>query len=243
MSQRASRILLVDDDPGIRALVSAFLGREGFEVTAVDSTPPMWEALTRASGEGRPIDLVILDLMLPGEGGLQALRRLRADAEAPAVLVLSAMGSVADRVEGLELGADDYLPKPCNPRELLARVRAVLRRRTAGGRREALGLSVSFAGFRLDRIRRELVSPGGVSVSLSEGEFLLLNHFIEHPGEVLSRETLLELSGQSDNGDRAIDVQVSRLRRKLACDSPAGADLIRTVRNGGYMMKAEVRPL
>lgn len=245
MPTTRSRILLVDDDPGIRALVSAFLSREGFDVAVAADPAEMQRNLTEAEVEGRPFALLILDLMLPTESGLEVLKRMRHKADAPAIVILSAMGEVADRVEGLELGADDYLAKPCNPRELLARVRAVLRRRQAEGKSGAkpVGLSVGFAGWRLDRVRRELRSPAGVQLSLSDGEFLLLNHFVENPGQTLSREALLELSGQPDSGDRSIDVQISRLRRKLSCDTSDGGDLIRTVRNGGYVMKAEVRTL
>lgn len=245
LTEDKPRILLIDDDPGIRALVSAFLLREGFDISVASDSVEMAQLLSAAEVEGRPFQLLVLDLMLPNESGLEVLKRFRQKADAPAIIVLSAMGEVADRVAGLELGADDYLAKPCNPRELLARVRAVLRRRQPDpkARSRPIGLAVGFAGWRLDRVRRELRSPGGVEISLSDGEFLLLNHFIEHPGETLSREALLELSGQPESGDRSIDVQISRLRRKLSCDSNDGGDLIRTVRNGGYMMKAEVRTL
>ena len=245
MTAKRHRLLLVDDDPGIRALVSAFLTREGFDIAVAADSTEMEQKLAAAESDGQPFALLILDLMLPNESGLDVLKRMQRKPDAPAIIILSAMGEVADRVEGLELGADDYLAKPCNPRELLARVRAVLRRRQAeaGPASRSVGLSVAFAGWRLDRVRRELRSPGGVQLSLSDGEFLLLNHFIENPGQTLSREALLELSGQPDSGDRSIDVQISRLRRKLSCDTNDGGDLIRTVRNGGYVMKADVRTL
>ncbi|MFQ3664607.1 MAG: response regulator transcription factor, partial [Sphingomonadaceae bacterium] len=209
-------------------------------VEGVPDARAMGKALDDAAARGDPYDLVVLDLMLPGESGLDVLRRFQTEAQAPAVVVLSAMGEVGDRVEGLELGADDYLPKPCNPRELLARIRAVLRRRHAMGKRQPLaGTVVSFNGWRLDLVRRELRSPTGVRINLSDGEFLLLNHFVEHPGETLSRDTLLALSGQPDSGGRSVDVQVSRLRRKLDTEPGFGGDLIRTVRNGGYMFTAQ----
>jgi two-component system OmpR family response regulator len=192
----------------------------------------MDRALSDAAAEGSPYDLVVLDLMLPGEHGLEALRRMTPGGTSPAVVVLSAMGDVTDRIEGLERGADDYLAKPCNPRELLARIRAVLRRRQAGS---GSGTSVAFRGWSLDLVRRDLRSPSGVLVNLSDGEFLLLKHFVEHPGETLSRETLLELAGTEEAGGRSVDVQVSRLRRKLAAEPGLAGDLIRTVRNGGYM--------
>lgn len=242
MSKQSTRILLVDDDPGIRSLVKAFLEREGFAVETVGDSIEMQEALARAARADQPFDLLVLDLMLPGEGGLDVLRRLREQPDSPAVIILSAMGDVSDRVTGLDLGADDYLGKPCNPKELLARIRAVLRRHGSEVRKGP-GMLVAFAGWRLDRVRRELRSPLGDRISLSDGEFLLLNHFVEHPGEVMSREQLLALSGSSDSGDRSIDVQISRLRRKLSYEPGSAASLIRTVRNGGYMMKAEVRAL
>lgn len=226
------RILLVDDDQGIRSLVCTYLRREGFEVDGVEDTSGMDRALAEAEAEGAPYDLVVLDLMLPGEHGLEALRRMAPAGKGPAVVVLSAMGDVTDRIEGLERGADDYLAKPCNPRELLARIRAVLRRRQA---LSAAGTRVAFRGWTLDLVRRELRSPSGVLVNLSDGEFLLLKHFVEHPGETLSRETLLELAGAEEAGGRSVDVQVSRLRRKLAIEPGLAGDLVRTVRNGGYM--------
>lgn len=226
------RILLVDDDQGIRSLVCTYLRREGYAVDGVEDTSGMDRAIAEAAAEGAPYDLVVLDLMLPGEHGLEALKRMTPGAASPAVVVLSAMGDVTDRIEGLERGADDYLAKPCNPRELLARIRAVLRRRHAGS---GSGTHVIFRGWALDLMRRELKSPSGVLVHLSESEFLLLKHFVEHPGETLSRETLLELAGAEEAGGRSIDVQVSRLRRKLATEPGPAGDLIRTVRNGGYM--------
>jgi two-component system OmpR family response regulator len=230
-----ARVVVVDDDPGIRDVVQEFLTRHGYAVEAVGDAA----GLNRALAKG-PVDLVILDIMLPGEDGLAICRRL-ASANGPAVIMLSAMGEVTDRIVGLELGADDYLPKPCNPRELLARVRAVLRRRGDGGRTDAeLGAQCEFAGWRLDLVRRELRSPEGVVVNLSGGEFSLLRTFVERPQRVLTRDQLLEFARgpDSDAYDRAIDVQISRLRRKL--DDGGGSELIRTVRNEGYMFTARV---
>jgi two-component system OmpR family response regulator len=242
MDRQDAHILLVDDDPGIRSLVSTFLGREGYVVETAADARDMDGAIGRATTAGNPFDLIVLDLMLPGESGLDVIRRLRPANDAPAVVVLSAMGEVGDRIEGLELGADDYLAKPCNPRELLARIRAVLRRRQDQRTRadRASGTTVLFSGWRLDLLRRELRTPTGVLMNLSDGEFLLLNHFAENPRQVLSRETLLALSGHAESGDRSVDVQVSRLRRKLSSDTGDGSDLIRTVRNGGYMLASEV---
>jgi two-component system OmpR family response regulator len=235
-AQPAARIVVVDDDPGIRELVSDFLGRHGFEVeTAADGA-----GLARALSE-KPADLVVLDIMLPGEDGLQICRRLSGES-GPPVIMLSAMGEETDRIVGLELGADDYLPKPCNPRELLARIRAVLRRR--GEPRSAdgeLGAQCEFAGWRLDLVRRELRSPDGVVVNLSGGEFSLLRALVKRPERVLTRDQLLDFARGPDSEayDRAIDVQISRLRRKLD-DGGQGGELIRTVRNEGYMFMAKV---
>ena len=231
-----ARIVVVDDDPGIRELVSEFLGKHGFEVEAAADAAGLARALA-----SKPADLVILDVMLPGEDGLQICRRLAAS-DGPAIIMLSAMGEETDRIVGLELGADDYLPKPCNPRELLARARAVLRRR--GEPRPAdgeLGAQCEFAGWRLDLVRRELKTPDGVVVNLSGGEFSLLRSLVERPERVLTRDQLLDLARgpDSDAYDRAIDVQISRLRRKLD-DGGAGAELIRTVRNEGYMFMSKV---
>ncbi len=230
----ASRIIVVDDDPGIRELVCDFLGRHGFDVEAAADAAGLARALLR------PADLVVLDVMLPGEDGLQICRRLAAS-DGPSIIMLSAMGEETDRIVGLELGADDYLPKPCNPRELLARVRAVLRRRETRTIEGPLGAQCEFAGWRLDLVRRELRSPEGVVVNLSGGEFSLLRTLVERPERVLTRDQLLDLARGPDSEayDRAIDVQISRLRRKLD-DGGRGGELIRTVRNEGYMFMAKV---
>jgi two-component system OmpR family response regulator len=231
------RIIVVDDDPGIRDVVSEFLQRHGFDVETAGDAAGLNRALS-----AKPADLVVLDVMLPGEDGLHICRRLTgAGPEAPAVIMLSAMGEETDRIVGLELGADDYLPKPCNPRELLARVRAVLRRRGEPRGAEAdLGAQCEFAGWRLDLVRRELRTPDGIIVNLSGGEFSLLRAFVERPQRVLTRDQLLDFARgpDSDAYDRAIDVQISRLRRKL--DDGGGSELIRTVRNEGYMFMARV---
>jgi two-component system OmpR family response regulator len=229
-------ILVVDDDPGIRDVISEFLTRHGFSVdTAADG-----REMERAMSRRRP-ELVVLDLMLPGEDGLAICRRL-ARPDGPSVIMLSAMGEETDRIVGLELGADDYLAKPCNPRELLARVRAVIRRRREPRAAEdTLGAACEFAGWRLDLVRHELRSPLGVVVNLSSGEFSLLRAFVERPQRVLTRDQLLEFARgpQSDAFDRAIDVQISRLRRKLE-DSGGDAELIRTVRSEGYIFTPRV---
>ncbi|HKT53744.1 MAG TPA: response regulator [Caulobacteraceae bacterium] len=231
------RILMVDDDPGIRDVVSDFLGRHGYVVETAGDASEMDRALSRGG-----IELVVLDIMLPGEDGLTICRRL-ATSNGPAVIMLSAMGEETDRIVGLELGADDYLPKPCSPRELLARIRAVLRRRHEPRPIEgALGAGCEFAGWRLDLVRRELRSPHGVVVNLSSGEFSLLRAFVERPQRVLTRDRLLDLARGPDTEayDRAIDVQISRLRKKLD-DGAAGQELIRTIRNEGYVFTAKVQ--
>ncbi|HWE46177.1 MAG TPA: response regulator [Caulobacteraceae bacterium] len=226
------RVLVVDDDPGIRDVLTEFLGRHGYEVEAAADTRAMDVAI-----DERPPDVVVLDLMMPGEDGLSACKRLYA-AGGPPVIMLSAMGEETDRIVGLELGADDYLPKPCNPRELLARVRAVLRRRRETSRAAAPTLFLSFDGWKLDLVRRELSSPQGVTVNLSSGEFNLLRVFVERPERVLTRDQLLDLArpANSDAFDRAIDVQISRLRRKL--DDGSGREIIRTIRGEGYVFAA-----
>ena len=230
------RILMVDDDPGIRDVVSDFLTRHGFLVETAGDAQEMERALSRG-----PVDLVVLDIMLPGEDGLAICRRL-AGADGPAIIMLSAMGEETDRIVGLELGADDYLPKPCSPRELLARIRAVLRRRQEPRSADGpLGAGCAFAGWRLDLVRRELRSPQGVVVNLSSGEFSLLRAFVERPQRVLTRDRLLDLARGPDTEayDRAIDVQISRLRKKLD-DGSGGQELIRTIRNEGYVFTAKV---
>jgi len=229
-------ILVVDDDPGIRDLVAEFLIRHGYSVDTAADAKAVEKSLARAAP-----DLVVLDVMLPGEDGLSLCRRL-ARPDGPAIIMLSAMGEETDRIVGLELGADDYLPKPCNPRELLARVRAVLRRRgEPRGAEESLQASCEFAGWRLDLVRHELRSPQGVVVNLSSGEFSLLRAFVERPQRILTRDQLLEFARgpSSEAFDRAIDVQISRLRRKLEGGGD-GVELIRTVRNEGYLFIPKV---
>lgn len=231
-AEQADFVLLVDDDPEIRQLIGDFLSQHGFRVAAAGSGAEM----DRLISAERPA-LVVLDLMLPGEDGLAICRRLSA-IRIP-VIMLSALGEETDRVVGLELGADDYLPKPCSPRELLARVRAVLRRHE--GAAPSGGALYRFAGWSFDPRRHELSSPDDVAVALSSGEFRLLSAFLERPLRVLSRDQLLDLARgpSADVFDRAIDVQVSRLRKKLA--DHGGADLIATVRSEGYMLA--VRPV
>lgn len=236
--EATARILVVDDDPDLRKLISEFLSAHGFQVKAVEDAA----AMRRAIDEQRP-DLVILDVMMPGEDGLSAARRLAAESGGPAIVMLSALGGDTDRIIGLEVGADDYLAKPCNPRELLARVRAVLRRHHATrSARADDGESYEFAGWRLDVVRRDLRDPSGIFIDLSDGEFSLLRSFVEHPQRVLSRDQLLEMARgrNTEVFDRAIDSQISRLRRKL--NGRADTELIRTIRNEGYMLLPKVTP-
>lgn len=235
-----TRILIVDDDEGIRSLIGDFLAKHGYETTT--AADPI-EMRVRLANER--FDLIVLDVMMPREDGLTALRQMGPDA--PPVIMLSAVGSDVDRIVGLEMGADDYLAKPCNPRELLARIRTVLRRRAAiapaavepvpmRAAEVDSGDCLHFAGWRMDLGLRLLFDPAGALISLSDGEFRLLRAFAEHPRRVLTRDQLLDWSRgeDSEHYDRAIDVQLSRLRRKLS-EGQGGSDIIRTVRNEGYL--------
>ncbi len=230
-------ILVVDDDREIRNLLGRFLDKNEYRVTTAADGREMRQVL-----KDRHIDLVVLDLMLPGEDGLDLCRKLRAESEIP-VIMLTARGEEMDRIIGLEMGADDYLPKPFNPRELLARIKAVLRRsERAASRPEGLSAPVLvFDGWTLNVDRRELVSPDGVLVPLSGGEYDLLAAFATHPQRVLSRDQLLDLARgrNAQPFDRSIDVQVSRLRRKIEAN-PKEPQLIKTVRTGGYMFTPAV---
>ena len=228
-----AHILVVEDDGEMRALIARFLRQNGYRVTAVRDGREMWETLAGAS-----VDLVLLDIMLPGQSGLDLCRALRAKSGVPVIMV-TARGEETDRVLGLELGADDYIPKPFGRAELLARVRALLRRargETGAPQAGASGVLLRFGGWTLDTRRRELIAPDGTSIDLSGGEYDLLLAFCEHPQRVLSRDQLLDLArSRSAIGiDRSVDVMVSRLRRKIepSDDSPA---MIKTIRGAGYM--------
>ena len=231
-AQARPRLLVVDDDPGIREVLCEYLDRHGYAAEPAASAAEMDRAL-----QARPADLVVLDVMMPGEDGLSACRRLAARGQP--VVMLSAMGEETDRIVGLELGADDYLAKPCNPRDLLARVRAVLRRRD-GSAPAGEGSDLAFAGWRLDLTRHALTAPDGGAVALTAGEFALLHALVRSPRRVLSRDQLLDAAfGQSsDSYDRAVDVQISRLRKKLGDGS--GRHLIVTRRGEGYLFDAQV---
>jgi DNA-binding response OmpR family regulator len=230
MTDNASaHILVVDDDPGMRTLLEAYLGDSGFAVkTALDGAA-MWQALER----GMP-DAIVLDLMMPGEDGLSLARRLRGQSNVP-ILMLSARGEEIDRVVGLEMGADDYLAKPFSPRELLARLRALLRRSQAQGVPAEPVPDSAFGPYQLD-IASHRLTQGGVEVKLSTAEFALLRIFVEHPLRVMSRDTLIDmLKGyERDPYDRSVDTRVTRLRRKIE-PKPGEPIYIRTVRGEGYL--------
>jgi len=231
-------VLVVDDDAEIRDLLSEYLRKNGYRVTAVAEGKGMWSALE----SGGRIDIVVLDLMLPGEDGLMLCRNLRARSDVP-VIMLTARGEETDRIVGLEMGADDYLAKPFSPRELLARIKSILRR--ARTLPENLkpddARALRFAGWTLDLATRNLRSPAGVVVALSATEYKLLRIFLAHPNRVLNRDQLIDLMLSRDASpfDRSIDVQVSRLRHRLG-DNPKEPAMIKTVRGEGYVLSAAV---
>lgn len=233
----APHILVVDDNREIRDLLTRLLTKDGLRV----STAPDGRAMRKVLGESR-IDLIVLDLMLPGEDGLTLCRQLRAESAIP-VIMLTAKGEEIDRVVGLEMGADDYVAKPFSSRELLARIKAVLRRAQSlpADARSSEGANFRFAGWTLDMAKRELVSADGVIVPLSTGEYDLLLAFIRHPQRVLSRDQLLDLArGRAATVfDRSIDTQVSRLRRKIE-GNPKDPEVIKTVWGGGYIFTPSV---
>ena len=228
------QILVVDDDASLREQMVSYLTEHGYRVKGAADAKQMAAIMAE-----EPVDLIVLDIMLPGEDGLSICRRLAA-APGPSVIMVSALGDEIDRVLGLELGADDYLSKPCSPRELLARVKAVLRRHDESPANPNPE-TARFLGFSLNIPRRQLKAPDGRAIMLTSGEFSLLSVFLDNAGRILSREDLLEMARGNDAEnvfDRAIDVQISRLRRKL---SGFGAqEIIRTYRRAGYMFDAKV---
>ncbi len=228
-------LVLVEDDPALRTLTTRALQENGYVVRPASTAPEMWRAL-----EIGPVDLVLLDIMLPGTSGIDLCRALRRESEIP-IIFISAKGSETDRVVGLELGADDYLAKPFGTRELIARVRAVLRRHGAENRQSGRSHGiVEFDGFTLNLPRRELLSPSGAVIDLTGAELDLLVAMTDNAQRVIARERLIELSRtrMGDSSDRSVDVLVSRLRRKL---SVAGKEApIITVRGIGYMLNSEV---
>ncbi|EKP0299768.1 response regulator [Aeromonas veronii] len=237
MNQSNTHILVVDDHSEIRDLLKRFLEQHGLRVSCARDGKEMKRLL-----EEREFDLLVLDLMMPGEDGLTLCRELRVKSNLP-IIMLTAMGEETDRIIGLEMGADDYLAKPFNPRELLARIKAVMRRTQAETQpaAETLTRDLRFDRWLLDVNRRELVDEDGVGLSLSTAEFDLLKVFLERPQRVLSRDQLLDLARgrEAVAFDRAIDTLVSRLRRKLERD-PKNPELIKTIWGGGYMFSADV---
>lgn len=233
----ADRILIVDDDAETRALLGAYLEKQGYRVTSVADDRGLRGALDTM----RP-DLIVLDLMLPGRDGLEICRDLRARSNLP-VIMLTARGEETDRIVGLEMGADDYIAKPANPRELLARIKSVLRRSRSlpENLQPEPVKTFRFAGWTLDVATRDLSAPDGVVVPLSATEFKLLRIFLTHPDRVLSRDQLIEhmVSREAGPFDRAIDVQVSRLRQRLNEDAREPR-LIKTVRGSGHVLAAKV---
>ena len=230
-------ILVVDDQQEICDVVREYLTSEGYRVSTAHDGSGMRRVLSQT-----PADLVILDLMLPGEDGLTLARSLRSQSNV-GIIILTGRGETVDRIIGLEMGADDYLPKPFHLRELLARVKSVLRRvlsRTDEGAQPTRS-HARFAGWNLDLSSRELLSPDGKGVRLTTGEFDLLSAFVNHANQVLSRDRLLDLARNREAGpfDRTIDVQVGRLRRKLE-DDPQNPNLIKTVRGSGYIFTPTV---
>jgi len=238
MSTPTEHLLVVDDDREIRNLLTEYLTQAGFRVTAVGDGKAMRRAL-----EANRIDLVVLDLMLPGEDGLSLCRDLRSRSNSLPVLMLTARGDEVDRIVGLEMGADDYLAKPFNPRELLARIKTILRRAQAlpPNLELAEAKAFRFAGWTLDVATRNVKAPDGLIVPLSGAEFRLLRVFLDHPQRVLSRDQLLELANKREAilFDRSIDVLVCRLRKRLRDDSKEPT-LIKTVRGEGYVLAATV---
>jgi len=232
-------ILVVDDQKEICEVVQQYLSSEGYRVSVANDGGAMRKVMAQG-----PVDLVILDLMLPGEDGLTLARQLREESTGVGIIILTGRGETVDRIIGLEMGADDYLPKPFHLRELLARVKSVLRRASSRAQKEkpATGRArASFAGWHLDLATRELMSPEGGEVRLTTGEFDLLAAFVNNANQVLSRDRLLDLARNREAGpfDRTIDVQVGRLRRKLEPD-PAKPTMIKTVRGTGYIFTPTV---
>ena len=238
--ERSDHILIVDDDAEIRTLLGRYLEKNGLRATAVGDGRAMWQALDAGA-----FDLVVLDLMLPGDDGLTLCRKLRARSDIP-VIMLTARGDETDRVVGLEMGADDYVPKPFSARELLARIKVVLRRMRSlpHNLRPDDAPRLRFGPWVLDTRRRELIAADGSVVPIGGAEFRLLRIFVGHPNRVLNRDQLVELTQgrEADALDRSIDVQVSRLRHRLG-DDPREPRFIKTVRGEGYVLAVPVELL
>jgi two-component system OmpR family response regulator len=237
MATASPSILVVEDDRETRTLIAKYLRTNACNVTTANDGREMVRAMT-----DHRVDLLILDVMLPGEDGLSLCRKVRAESQMP-IIMLTARGEDVDRILGLEMGADDYLAKPFNPRELLARINAVLRRQAAGQTASATSsaTALTFLGWQIDFRLRELRNPAGARVAMTSAEFDLLRTFCERPGRVLSRDSLLDLTQGRNAGsfERSIDVLVSRIRRKIDPD-PLEPTMIKTVRSGGYMFTPTV---
>ncbi|MES3708678.1 response regulator [Pseudomonas putida] len=233
---KLDHVLIVDDDPEIRQLLSDYLTESGYRTSVAANGKEMRRRL-----EEQLVDLVVLDLMLPGEDGLSLCRELRVRSNVP-VIMLTARGTLVDRIIGLEMGADDYLGKPFDPRELLARIRVVLRRTQSFPERARIDEAshLTFGGWRLDTSARQLRSPEGLVISLAGSDYRLLRLFLQHPNRALSRDFLLNhvFDREREPFDRSIDVCVSRLRNHLG-DEPRNPAFIRTVRNEGYMLTVD----
>lgn len=236
MTTYTPQVLVVDDDDQIRKLLARYLGEQGFRVLLASKCAEVHERIVT-----NQIDLIILDVMLPDGSGLDLCRDLRASRSAIPIILLTALKEDVDRIIGLEIGADDYLAKPFNPRELLARARAVLRRGRNSAAEPKASQLYHFEGFVADAHSRSVIDASGKAIALTGAEFDLLITFLDRPGRVLSRDQLLDLTRGNDGDvlDRSIDVLVSRLRRKLS--DGGGVLLFKTVRNGGYQLTAKVR--
>ena len=237
MNKTRQHILLVDDEASIRDPLGSYLERQGFRVT-----PAADAKIARDALAGFDIDIVLLDIMMPGEDGLSLTRSL-AETSGPPVILLTAKSEESDRILGLEIGADDYVVKPFSPRELVARIKVVLRRGSSGGRViQTVGAVFHFEGWQLRTAEQQLIDPSGVLVPLSSGEYRLLEALVERPGHVLNRDQLLDLTRGRVAGpfDRAIDNQISRLRRKIEPDAK-DPSYIKTIWGGGYRFSVEVR--
>jgi two-component system OmpR family response regulator len=232
--ETTTHLLIVDDDRDIRTLVGEYLERQGYRVSLAADGAQMESVLSK-----HPIDLVLLDVMLPGTDGLTLCRELRSRSQIP-ILMLTAKGDPIDRILGLELGADDYVTKPFEPRELLARIRNLMKRISPQDSLRELESSFRFAGWTLDTRSHELTAPDGIDVPLSTSEYRLLLVFLKNPNRVLTRDKLMDLlkGREPDAFDRSIDLRVSRLRQKLRDDARA-PKLIRTLRNEGYIFVAK----
>lgn len=239
-SETIKQLLIVDDDEKISNLMQKFLAAYGYRVKIAASGQEMSNHMSVQT-----FDLIILDIMLPGDDGFELCRQVRLNSNIP-IIMLTAMGSDTERILGLELGADDYLTKPFNPNELLARIKAILRRSGTGIDKLAVddqrpATQLIFKGWTLDKLLRQLISPEGVDVTLTDGEYRLLEALAERPRQVLSREALLEITQNRQGGpfDRSIDVRISRLRQKIEPD-PKQPAIIKTVRGGGYIFATQV---